>query len=245
VYAVEDLKAFSEAVFDNNEDKEEEIVNAIDLHSCEKMEYVKEQITVMKDLIEDTKNKIDEVKTIYTDVRVRMAKVEENLIRYEFAVNAFLKNETSVSGSTSVKARVGVYTTVGVSTTVCITLDAMAITWGICSSVNAVVLAASTITLEAALAEMRANLEILRNNGEMAIKSVQELLENQEYMETYLDKEEQVLDSWVEALVTVERKIQKPDRLFFRTLPVLRERYLASLDSLGRVAQDYLDQKEL
>lgn len=245
MYAVEDLKAFSEAVFDNNEDKEEEIVNAIDLHSCEKMEYVKEQITVMKDLIEDTKNKIDEVKTIYTDVRVRMAKVEENLIRYEFAVNAFLKNETSVSGSTSVKARVGVYTTVGVSTTVCITLDAMAITWGICSSVNAVVLAASTITLEAALAEMRANLEILRNNGEMAIKSVQELLENQEYMETYLDKEEQVLDSWVEALVTVERKIQKPDRLFFRTLPVLRERYLASLDSLGRVAQDYLDQKEL
>jgi len=235
------LKTLSKAVFDNNEDKEEEFVNAIDLRSSDKMEYVQEQITVMKDLIEDTKKKIEEVKKNYADVRPRMAKLKKDLIGYKFTVTKHLENEISASESTSLMKRAGVYLPAGFTTISCIT----GITWGTCSPVNAVAVGTGAIIVEINLADMRANLEILRNDGEIAIKSVQELLENQKNMETYLDKEEQVLVFWVDALVTVERKIQNPDRLFFRTLPALRERYLASLDSLGRVAQDYLDQEQL
>jgi len=241
--AVQDLKTLSKAVFDNNEDKEEEFVNAIDLGSSEKMEYVQEQITVMKDLIEDTKKKIEEVKKNYSDVRARMAKLEKNLIEFKFTVIKDLEKEISGTKSTSNKARAGVYLPATIVTTFCYTLSGAL--WGTCSAVNAAVAGTGAIIMEMTLGDMRAKLEILRNDGEIAIKSVQELLENQKNMETYLDKEEQVLEFWVDALVTVERKIKNPDRLFFRKLPAIRENYLASLDSLGRVAQDYLDLGDL
>merc|ERR1712080_39339 len=153
-------------------------------------------------------------------------------------------NETSESGSLSSNARAGVYTTAGVTTTACTVADVLG-ALGICSAINLAVTATSAITLEVALAEMRANLEILHNDGNRVIKDVQELMVNQDSVEDYLDEEEEVLVFWVRALETVERKIQNPDRLFFQTLPVLRERYLASLDNLGKAAQEYLDQQEL
>ena len=244
VYAVADLRAFSEAVFEDDTDEIENLANVVDLRTSEKMEYVKEQLTVMKNLIKDTNTKVDEVKQIYADIKVRMAKVEENLVQYKITVEHLLKNETASGGNYAHNARAGVYSTAGVSTTACIVADILG-ALGICSLINGAVVAGSAITLEVSLANLRASLSMLQKDGEEALEDVQFLMVSQDEIEAYLYKEEEILVYWVAALDVVERRLSSPDRLFLQTLPVVRERYLSSLDELTKAAQDYLDQEEL
>jgi len=252
VFAVDDLKAFSEAIFANDNNEDYETNDLLDLRSSmpssqdyvEKMEYVKEQMTVMKNLIADTKAKVDEVKKIYSDVKLRMTKIEENLISYKVMVSHLLKNETSEGVNKASGARTAIYSSAGASTVLCIVVDILG-AMGICSGINGAAVATSAITLETALFKMKENLETLERDGELAIADVQKLMKDQEDIEDYLYKEEQALAFWVAALEGVERKIANPDRIFFQTLPVIRERYLQSLQDLGEAAQSYLDQEEL
>merc|ERR1712013_111675 len=138
--------------------------NVVDLRNAEKMDYVKEQMAVMVNLINGTNTKINEVRTIYSEIRERMSSVEEKLV-----VEHLLKNETSDGANYQVYARSGVYTSAGISADI---LGAM----GFCSLINAAAVTGSTITLEVALANMRANLETLRQDGELAIADVQVLM---------------------------------------------------------------------
>merc|ERR1712130_1017843 len=59
VFAVADLKAFSEAFFADDTEEISDLANVVDLRNAEKMEYVKEQMTVMMNLIKDTNTKIN------------------------------------------------------------------------------------------------------------------------------------------------------------------------------------------
>jgi hypothetical protein len=244
VLAVGDLKAFSEAFFADDTDELAQTVNVVDLRSSDKMEYVREQMDVMKNLINDTNTKVGEVRKIYADIKTRFANVELKLTQYKLMVEHLLRNETSDLVSYTTNARAGVYSGAGVSTTICIVADVLG-ALGICSGINAAVVATSAISLEAALANMRANLQLLQQEGEVAIKDVQQLMVAQDEVEEYLYKEEQILVFWVVALDGVERKVANVDRLFLRALPVIRDRYILSLDELARAAQEYLDQGEL
>ena len=136
------------------------------------------------------------------------------------------------------------YTSAGISTTACIVADILG-AMGFCSLINAAAVTGSTITLEVALANMRANLETLKKDGEMAIADVQELMATQDEVEEYLYKEEQTLVFWAAALQLVERKVANSDRLFLKAPRVVKQRYINSLDELHRAAQNYLDQEEL
>ena len=136
------------------------------------------------------------------------------------------------------------YTSAGISTTACIVADILG-AMGFCSLINAAAVTGSTITLEVALANMRANLETLKKDGELAIVDVQELMTTQDEVEEYLYKEEQTLVFWAAALQLVERKVANTDRLFLKAPRVVKQRYINSLDELHRAAQNYLDQEEL
>ena len=143
-----------------------------------------------------------------------------------------------------VYARSGVYTSAGISTTACIVADILG-AMGFCSLINAAAVTGSTITLEVALANMRANLETLKKDGELAIADVQVLMTTQDEVEEYLYKEEQTLVFWAAALQLVERKVANTDRLFLKAPRVVKQRYINSLDELHRAAQNYLDQEKL
>merc|ERR1712130_975629 len=96
-----------------------------------------------------------------------------------------------------------------------------------------------------AVANMRANLETLKKDGELAISDVQELMATQDEVEEYLYNEEQTLVFWATALQLVERKVENTDRLFLKAPKIVKQRYLNSLDELQKAAQNYLDQEEL
>jgi len=244
LFAVADLKAFSEAFFADDREAISETSNVVDLRNAEKIDYVKEQMAVMVNLINDTNTKINEVRTIYSEIRERMSSVEEKLVQYKLVVEHLLKNETSDGANYQVYARSGVYTSAGISTTACIVADILG-AMGFCSLINAAAVTGSTITLEVALANMRANLETLKKDGEMAIADVQELMATQDEVEEYLYKEEQTLVFWAAALQLVERKVANTDRLFLKAPRIVKQRYINSLDELHRAAQNYLDQEEL
>ena len=100
VFAVADLKAFSEAFFADDAEEISDLANVVDLRNADKrnadkIEYVKEQMTVMMNLIKDTNTKINEVRTIYAEIREKMSSVEETLVQYKLTVEHLLKNETS------------------------------------------------------------------------------------------------------------------------------------------------------
>ena len=100
VFAVADLKAFSEAFFADDTEEISDLANVVDLRNADKrnadkIEYVKEQMTVMMNLIKDTNTKINEVTTIYAEIREKMSSVEETLVQYKLMVEHLLKNETS------------------------------------------------------------------------------------------------------------------------------------------------------
>jgi len=244
VYAVADLKAFSEAFFADDTEEISDLANVVDLRNADKIEYVKEQMTVMMNLIKDTNTKITEVRTIYAEIREKMSSVEETLVQYKLMVEHLLKNETSDGANYQVYARSGVYTSAGISTTACIVADILG-AMGFCSFINAAAVTGSTITLEVALANMRANLETLKKDGELAISDVQELMATQDEVEEYLYKEEQTLVFWAAALQVMERKVEDTDRLFLKAPKIVKQRYLNSLDELHKAAQNYLDQEEL
>ena len=61
MFAVADLKAFSEAFFADDTEAISETSNVVDLRNAEKIDYVKEQMAVMVNLINDTNTKINEV----------------------------------------------------------------------------------------------------------------------------------------------------------------------------------------
>merc|ERR1711936_438337 len=244
VFAVDDLKAFSEAFFADDTEAISKTSNVVDVRNADKIEYVKEQMTVMVNLIKDTNTKITEVRTIYSEIRERMSSVEEKLVQYKMVVEHLLKNETSDGANYQVYARSGVYTSAGISTTACIVADILG-AMGFCSLINAAAVTGSTITLEVALANMRANLETLKKDGELAISDVQELMATQDEVEEYLFNEEQTLVFWAAALQLVERKVENTDRLFLKAPKIVKERYLNSLDELQKAAQNYLDQEEL
>jgi hypothetical protein len=244
VFAVADLKAFSEAFFADDTEEISDLANVVDLRNADKIEYVKEQMIVMMNLIKDTNVKINEVRTLYAEIREKMSSVEETLVQYKLMVEHLLKNETSDGANYQVYARSGVYTSAGISTTACIVADILG-AMGFCSLINAAAVTGSTITLEVALANMRANLETLKRDGELAISDVQELMATQDEVEEYLYNEEQTLVFWAAALQLVERKVKDTDRLFLKAPKIVKERYLNSLDELHRAAQNYLDQEEL
>jgi len=249
VLAVADLKAFSEAFFADDAEEISDLANVVDLHNADKrnadkIEYVKEQMTVMMNLIKDTNTKINEVRTIYAEIREKMSSVEETLVQYKLTVEHLLKNETSDGANYQVYARSGVYTSAGISTTACIVADILG-SMGFCSLINAAAVTGSTITLEVALANMRANLETLKRDGELAISDVQELMVTQDEVEEYLYNEEQTLVFWAAALQLVARKVEDTDRLFLKAPRIVKQRYLNSLDELHKAAQNYLDQEEL
>jgi len=244
VFAVADLKAFSEAFFADDTEEISDLANVVDLRNADKMEYVKEQMTVMMNLIKDTNTKINEVRTLYAEIREKMSSVEETLVQYKLMVEHLLKNETSDGANYQVYARSGVYTSAGISTTACIVADILG-AMGFCSLINAAAVTGSTITLEVALANMRANLETLKKDGELAISDVQELMATQDEVEEYLYNEEQTLVFWAAALQLVERKVEDTDRLFLKAPKIVKQRYLISLDELQSAAQNYLDQEEL
>merc|ERR1712130_1061711 len=244
VFAVADLKAFSESFFADDTEEISDLANVVDLRNAEKMEYVKEQMTVMMNPIKDTNTKINEVRTLYAEIREKMSSVEETLVQYKLMVEHLLKNETSDGANYQVYARSGVYTSAGISTTVCIVADILG-AMGFCSLINAAAVTGSTITLEVALANMRANLETLKKDGELAISDVQELMATQDEVEEYLYNEEQTLVFWATALQLVERKVENTDRLFLKAPKIVKQRYLNSLDELQKAAQNYLDQEEL
>jgi len=244
VFAVSDLKAFSEAFFADDTEEISDLANVVDLRNADKIEYVKEQMTVMMNLIKDTNTKINEVRTLYAEIREKMSSVEETLVQYKLMVEHLLKNETSDGANYQVYARSGVYTSAGISTTACIVADILG-AMGFCSLINAAAVTGSTITLEVALANMRANLETLKNDGELAISDVQELMATQDEVEEYLYNEEQTLVFWAAALQLVERKVEDTDRLFLKAPKIVKQRYLNSLDELHRAAQNYLDQEDL
>jgi len=244
VFAVDDLKAFSEAFFADDTEAISKTSNVVDVRNADKIEYVKEQMTVMVNLIKDTNTKITEVRTIYADIRERMSAVEEKLVQYKLVVEHLLKNESSDGANYQVYARSGVYTSAGISTTACIVADILG-AMGFCSLINAAAVTGSTITLEVALANMRANLETLKKDGELAISDVQELMATQDEVEEYLYNEEQTLVFWAAALQVMERKVEDTDRLFLKAPKIVKQRYLNSLDELHRAAQNYLDQEEL
>jgi len=249
VFAVADLKAFSEAFFADDTEEIADFANVVDLRNADernadKIEYVKEQMTVMMNLIKDTNSKITEVRAIYAEIREKMSSVEETLVQYKLMVEHLLKNETSGGANYQVYARSGVYTSAGISTTACIVADILG-AMGFCSLINAAAVTGSTITLEVALANMRANLETLKKDGELAISDVQELMATQDEVEEYLYNEEQTLVFWAAALQLLERKVEDTDRLFLKAPRIVKERYLNSLDELQRAAKNYLDQEEL
>merc|ERR1712038_1085169 len=244
MFAVADLKAFSEAFFADDTEAISETSNVVDLRNAEKMDYVKEQMVVMVNLINDTNTKINEVRTIYSEIRERMSSVEEKLVQYKLVEEHLLKNETSDGANYQVYARSGVYTSAGISTTACIVADILG-AMGFCSLINAAAVTGSTITLEVALAKMRANLETLKKDGELAISDVQELMATQDEVEEYLYNEEQTLVFWAAALQVMERKVEDTDRLFLKAPRIVKQRYLNSLDELHKAAQKYLDQEEL
>merc|ERR1712223_1672508 len=244
LFAVADLKAFSEAFFAEDTEAISETSNVVDLRNAEKMDYVKEQMVVMVNLINDTNTKINEVRTIYSEIRERMSSVAEKLVQYKLLVEHLLKNETSDGANYQVYARSGVCTSAGISTTACIVADILG-SMGFCSLINAAAVTGSTITLEVALANMRANLETLKKDGELAIADVQVLMATQDEVEGYLYKEEQTLVFWAAALQLVERKVANTDRLFLKAPRIVKQRYINSLDELHRAAQNYLDQEEL
>merc|ERR1719422_746972 len=84
VFAVADLKAFSEAFFADDTEEISDLANVVDLRNADKMEYVKEQMTVMMNLIKDTKT--NEVRTLYAEIREKMSSVEETLVQYKLMV---------------------------------------------------------------------------------------------------------------------------------------------------------------
>ena len=61
MFAVADLKTFSEAFFADDTEAISETSNVVDLRNAEKIDYVKEQMAVMVDLINDTNTKIIEM----------------------------------------------------------------------------------------------------------------------------------------------------------------------------------------
>ena len=95
VFAVDDLKAFSEAFFADDTEAISKTSNVVDVRNADKIEYVKEQMTVMVNLVKDTNTKITEVRTIYAEIRERMSAVEEKLVQYKLVVEHLLKNESS------------------------------------------------------------------------------------------------------------------------------------------------------
>ena len=95
VFAVDDLKAFSEAFFADDTEAISKTSNVVDVRNADKIEYVKEQMTVMVNLVKDTNTKITEVRTIYAEIRSRMSAVEEKLVQYKLVVEHLLKNESS------------------------------------------------------------------------------------------------------------------------------------------------------
>merc|ERR1712110_1398151 len=113
VFAVDDLKAFSEAFFADDTEEISDLANVVDVRNADKIEYVKEQMTVMVNLVKDTNTKITEVRTIYAEIRSRMSAVEEKLVQYKLVVEHLLKNESSDGANYQVYARSGVYTSAG------------------------------------------------------------------------------------------------------------------------------------
>merc|ERR1712061_591311 len=149
VFAVDDLKAFSEAFFADDTEAISKTSNVVDVRNADKIEYVKEQMTVMVNLVKDTNTKITEVRTIYAEIRERMSAVEEKLVQYKLVVEHLLKNESSDGANYQVYAGSGVYTSAGISTTACIVADILG-AMGFCSLINAAAVTGSTITLEVA-----------------------------------------------------------------------------------------------
>merc|ERR1711971_286897 len=147
VFAVADLKAFSEAFFADDTEEISDLANVVDLRNADKIEYVKEQMIVMMNLIKDTNVKINEVRTLYAEIREKMSSVEETLVQYKLMVEHLLKNETSDGANYLVYARSGVYASAGISTTACIVADILG-AMGFCSLINAAAVTGSTITLD-------------------------------------------------------------------------------------------------
>eukprot|EP00092_Neocalanus_flemingeri_P026645 GFUD01028880.1.p1 GENE.GFUD01028880.1~~GFUD01028880.1.p1 ORF type:complete len:378 (-),score=120.00 GFUD01028880.1:109-1242(-) len=235
--AVEDLREYNKAIFGGEIDPE--VLKY----------YVKKATAAMKKLIKETDKEIDAVKIIYKEVGETFGEIKENVKTYERFLTAFKKNETMIVESFETKtdiARGITYSILTTSTVSCIFVD-ISLTFGLCSAINAGVVAGVVGTTEIALATLLPGLPAALDAAEEVLVDVQKILEQNEDFQTYLGKETLAVKRWELALDAVEDRLNNSTKqiYFSDKFAVERKNFERALDKLEDAAEDYLAQSEL
>jgi hypothetical protein len=212
--------------------------------SQEQKEYLKEQVEILKQLLEESNVILTDAKGKYDQAYLDFNTINARLEDFKLKVDLMLDEKTAEHQSWVVSVRAGIYGTAGGLTVLFGILDAVGCL-GFCSGIGtSITWAASTAAAEAEIARVSAKIDEFGSTVLSSIESVDDITETTKGLQKFIEHETNIIVKWHESVKHMQKYVDDATQDNFYRLTLKRERYEANLVKLRAAAQEFIDQPE-
>jgi len=206
--------------------------------------YLKEQLTIMEDLMKDSIKIVKEAEKKYEEAIDNIEGVNTKLRDFSREMTNMLDTTSAEHSSWTTNLRAGVYSAAGSVTVGMIVADIFGCL-GICSAVGTSISWGTAIpAVEASIASVEAKLEELKSIGDQAKRDVGQIKTTTGDLIKVLENELSLITAWKNDAENLNRKLDRMDLDKFKDMPIYRTSFARALRNLRESAQEFLNQPE-
>jgi len=215
-----------------------------DVDNGDKKIYLKEQLTIMENLMKDTLDMLGESENNYEAAIDDILGVNTKLRDFNRGVKKMLDTSSAEYDSWSSKVRAGAYTAAGSVSVGLIFADVFGCL-GICSAVgNAVGWGTAVGIAESSIDRVYNKIKELEALGESVRDDITRVKSDTDELIDWLELEVDIIGRWKNNAENFNRKLDNVDISKFETLPLYKKSFSSALARLRESAEEYLAQPE-
>jgi tetrahydromethanopterin S-methyltransferase subunit B len=207
-------------------------------------EYLKEQVTIMQQLLIESKEILEDAKTKYDNAAKDIDIVNNKLQSFKQNIDQMLDANSAEHKAWTTEIRAGVYAAAGAVTAGMIVADIFGC-FGACSaSVTTSTWLVSVATVEAKIAEVTAKIEQMEETTQDAIENIDSISEQTKGIQVFIQEETLVIIKWQNSVENTTKNIAKVQQESFYRLNLKRQVFTNSLKGLRDAAQEFWDRPD-
>jgi len=206
--------------------------------------YLKETVVLVKQLLEDSKVILADVKNKYDQAYLDFETINEKLEDFKQKVDLMLDENSTEHQSWVGGVSDGIFATAGTLTAIFAILDAT-FCFGLCSAFGTnTTWTGSIVAVQARVAEVTTKLEEFEGTVLDSIYSVNEISNATKGLHTFIEKETSMIIEWHQSLRHADNYIDEATEENFYRLTLKRQQYEANLVRLRDAAREISSQSD-
>jgi len=207
-------------------------------------EYLKEQATILRELVAESKIILGDAKTKYDESADKIDIVNSKLETLKRGMDQMLDENSAEHDKWTAELRGGVYGTAGASTVGFIIADIFGCL-GICSAVGIpAVWGTGVVSVETKIAEVTAKIEQMEESVVNAAKDIDTIATQTKTIQVFIQEETLIIIKWEKSVDHLANKIDDIKEASFYRLALKRRAFTEALKGLSNAAQEFWDRPD-